>query len=47
MKKPVKKRSSGFVYKPRSAAAAKERSEQTGGRFDSIAKSGFDRSVTT
>jgi hypothetical protein len=36
------KKSKGFVYKERSAKSVEERAEQTGGRFDSIFKSGFD-----
>lgn len=35
-------KSSGFSYKPRSEKAVKERAEQTGGKFDSPFKSGFD-----
>lgn len=40
--KSSSKKSSGFVYKERSSDSVKKRAEQTGGRFDSIFKSGFD-----
>lgn len=35
-------RSAGFVYKRRDPSALKDRAEQTGGRFDSPFKQGFD-----
>lgn len=35
-------KSQGFVYKKRDPATLKARAEQTGGRFDSIFKQGFD-----
>jgi hypothetical protein len=41
-RKDKTKKSKGFVYKGRSADSVKERAEQTGGRFDSILKSGTD-----
>jgi hypothetical protein len=41
-RKDKTKKKSGFVYKGRSAESVKERAEQTGGRFDSLFKSGTD-----
>lgn len=40
--KPVVKKKSGFVYKKRDPKTVRARAEQTGGKYDSIFKSGFD-----
>ena len=40
--KSSSRKPSGFVYHERSADSVKKRAEQTGGRFDTIFKSGFD-----
>jgi hypothetical protein len=41
-RRPAAQRSQGFVYKRRDPSVLKQRAEQTGGRFDSPFKQGFD-----